>query len=88
MTKWPDAHDAIIRQHLRHARLRPASVRTYRPMLVEFQQFVVDHSPERCVSRPILESGSVTGRAFQLHTLSCSGFGQSIVFSTGLPSAN
>lgn len=55
MTKWPDAHDAIIRQHLRHARLRPASLRTYQPMLVEFQQFVVDHSPGQCVSRPILE---------------------------------
>jgi integrase/recombinase XerD len=55
MTKWPDAHDAIIRQHLRHIRLRPASLRTYQPMLVEFQQFVMDHSPEQCVSRPILE---------------------------------
>jgi integrase/recombinase XerD len=55
MTKWPDAHDAVIQQHLRHIRLRPASVRTYQPMLVEFQQFVMDHSPEQCVSRPILE---------------------------------
>jgi len=55
MTKWPDTHDAIIRQHLRHARLRPASLRTYQPMLKEFQQFVVDHSPGQCMSRPILE---------------------------------
>ena len=55
MTKWPDAHNAVIRQHLRQVRLRPASVKTYLPMLAEFQQFVMDHSPEQCVSRPILE---------------------------------
>jgi integrase/recombinase XerD len=55
MTKWPDADEAVIHQHLRQARLRPASVRTYLPMLKEFQLFVMDHSPERCVSRPILE---------------------------------
>jgi integrase/recombinase XerD len=56
MKKWPDAHDAIIRQYLRPLRLRPASVRTYQPMLMEFQRFVVEHSPEGCVSRSILES--------------------------------
>jgi integrase/recombinase XerD len=56
MKRWPDAHDAIIRQYLRPQRLRPASVRTYRLMLVEFQRFVVEHSPERCVSRSVLES--------------------------------
>ena len=55
MTKWPDVNDAIIRQHLRHLRLRPASVRTYQPMLSEFQQFVVNHSPEQCVTQPILK---------------------------------
>jgi integrase len=55
MTKWPDANNAVIRQHLRQVRLRPASVKTYLPMLAEFQQFVMDHSPEQCVSRPILE---------------------------------
>jgi integrase/recombinase XerD len=55
MTKWPDLHDAIIRQHLRQVRLRPASLRTYQPMLVEFQQFVADHSPGQCISRPVLE---------------------------------
>ncbi len=56
MKKWPDTHDAIIRQYLRPQRLRPASVRTYQPMLMEFQRFVVEHSPERCVSRSVLES--------------------------------
>lgn len=56
MTKWPDAHDAIIQQHLRHIRLRPASVKTYRPMLAEFQRFVMDRSPEQGVSRSTLEA--------------------------------
>src|SRR5438105_14409509 len=55
MTKWPDTDYATIRQFLRHQRLRPASVKTYQPMLAEFQQYVLDNSPEQCVSRPVLE---------------------------------
>lgn len=55
MTKWPNTHNAIIRQHLQHLRLRPASVRTYQPVLEEFQQFVMHQSPERCLSRPVLQ---------------------------------
>jgi len=55
MRTWPDSSDAIIRQHLRQLQLRPSSVRTYHPMLAEFQRFVVEHSPERRLSREILE---------------------------------
>lgn len=53
--KWPDTDYEIIRQFLRQRTLRPASVRTYQPMLAEFQRFVVDHSSEQCVTRPFLE---------------------------------
>jgi integrase/recombinase XerD len=56
MKTWPDSSDAIIRQHLRQVRLRPSSLKTYHPMLVEFQRFVVEHSPERCVSPELLEN--------------------------------
>ena len=55
MMKWPDTNDASILQYIRNTRLRPASIKTYQPMLEEFQQFVIDHSPELCVSRQILE---------------------------------
>lgn len=55
MTKWPATDSTIIRQHLRDLRLRPASVRTYQTALVEFQRFVLDHSPDHCVSRPVVE---------------------------------
>jgi hypothetical protein len=53
MMKWPDTNDASILQYFRNTRLRPASIKTYQPMLEEFRQFVIDHSPERCVSRQI-----------------------------------
>src|SRR5260370_12475079 len=56
MKNWRNAHDAIFRKLVAPLRLRPASVRTYQPMLMEFQRFVVEHSPEGCVSRSILES--------------------------------
>jgi len=55
MMKWPDTNDTSILQYFRNTRLRPASIKTYQPMLEEFRQFVIDHSPERCVSRQILE---------------------------------
>jgi integrase/recombinase XerD len=53
--KWPDTDYAIIQQFLRQRTLRPASVRTYQPMLAEFQRFVVEHSPTQCVTQPVLE---------------------------------
>lgn len=53
--KWPDTDHGIIRQFLRQRTLQSASIRTYQPMLAEFQRFVVDHSPEQCVTRPVLE---------------------------------
>src|SRR5208283_4891085 len=55
MTEWPATDFTIIRQHLRDLRLRPASVRTYQTALVEFQRFVLKHSPDQCVSRTVVE---------------------------------
>ena len=56
MRTWPDPNDAMIHQHLRQLKLRPSSYRTYHPMLVEFQQFVVQNSPQPGVSRELFES--------------------------------
>ncbi len=55
MTTWPDTDLAIVRRFLNQLRLRPASVKTYQPMLAEFQRFVVEHSPDQSVSRLVLE---------------------------------
>jgi site-specific recombinase XerD len=56
MTTWPDRHGVITRQYLQQLHLRPSSARTYQPMLEQFQDYVVAHSPERFVSRQIFES--------------------------------
>jgi integrase/recombinase XerD len=56
MTTWPDQPGAITHQYIQQLRLRPSSVRTYRPMLEQFQDYVVAHFPERHVSRQMLES--------------------------------
>jgi hypothetical protein len=88
MMKWPDTNDASILQYIRNTRLRPASIKTYQPMLEEFRQFVIDHSPELCVSRQILEGWLRHRSSFPQYPRSCTGFGQSIVSSTGSPTAD
>ncbi len=55
MRTWPDSSDAISRKYLRQLQLRPSTLDTYRPMLAEFHQFVIENSAERSVSREILE---------------------------------
>jgi integrase/recombinase XerD len=55
MRAWPNSNDEAIRQHLCQLRLCPSSIKTYRPMLAEFQQFVVECSPDRLVSREVLQ---------------------------------
>ena len=55
MTTWPD-NGAIIRHYLLQLRLRPSSIRTYRPMLEQFQNYMLTRFPERRVSREVFES--------------------------------
>jgi integrase/recombinase XerD len=55
MTTWPD-NGAIIRHYLLQLSLRPSSIRTYRPMLEQFQNYMLTRFPERRVSREVFES--------------------------------
>ena len=55
MTTWPD-NGVIIRRYLQQLCLRPSSIRTYRPMLEQFQDYVLTRSPERQVWREVFES--------------------------------
>lgn len=55
MTIWPDKDNAAIAHYVEQLRLRPSSVRTYRPMLEQFQDYVLAHSPERRLSREVFE---------------------------------
>lgn len=55
MRTWPD-NGVIIRHYLRQQHLRPSSIRTYRPMLEQFQGYVLTHSPERQLSQEVFES--------------------------------
>lgn len=52
---WPD-NGILLRHYLQQLHLRPSSIRTYRPMLEQFQDYVLTRSPERQVSRKVFES--------------------------------
>ena len=55
MRTWSDS-GFIIRRYLQQLCLRPSSIRTYRPMLEQFHDYVLTRSPERTVSREAFES--------------------------------
>jgi integrase/recombinase XerD len=55
MKAWTDIDSKLISQYIGELNLRPRSIKTYRPFLIEFQQFVRTHSSAGSVSRHILE---------------------------------
>ena len=55
MRAWPD-NGVIIRHYLQQLCLRPSSIRTYRPMLEQFQDYLLTRSSVRPVSREAFDS--------------------------------